>query len=47
MIFKYHAKFNKRAGVRQLWMHENHAVELSELKGFFLLMYFSELGNRV
>ncbi|QQS51573.1 MAG: transposase [Bacteroidota bacterium] len=29
MIFKYHAKFNKRAGDRQLWTHENHAVELS------------------
>jgi hypothetical protein len=29
MIFKYHAKFNKRAGTMQLWTHENHAVELS------------------
>lgn len=29
MIFKYHARFNKRAGERQLWTHENHAVELS------------------
>ena len=28
MIFKYHAKFNKRAGDMQLWTHENHAVEL-------------------
>lgn len=28
MIFKYHAKFNKRAGKNQLWTHENHAVEL-------------------
>jgi REP element-mobilizing transposase RayT len=28
-IFKYHAKFNKRAGEKQLWTHENHAVELS------------------
>ena len=28
MIFKYHAKFNKRAGVKQFWTHENHAVEL-------------------
>lgn len=29
MVFKYHAKFNKRAGEKQLWTHENHAVELS------------------
>lgn len=34
MIFKYHAKFNKRAGDVQFWTaaadrHENHAVELS------------------
>ena len=29
MIFHYHAKYNKRAGERQLWTHENHAVELS------------------
>lgn len=29
MIFKYHAKFNKRAKEMQLWTHENHAVELS------------------
>ena len=29
MIFKYHAKYNKRAGVVQLWTHENHAVELN------------------
>ena len=29
MIFKYHPKFNKRAGNLQLWTHENHAVELS------------------
>ena len=29
MIFHYHAKFNKRAGEKQLWTHENHAVELS------------------
>ena len=29
MIFRYHAKFNKRSGERQLWTHENHAVELS------------------
>lgn len=27
MIFKYHAKFNKRSGAVQLWTHENHAVE--------------------
>ena len=29
MIFSYHAKYNKRAGDKQLWTHENHAVELS------------------
>ena len=29
MIFKYHAKFNKRAEDLQFWTHENHAVELS------------------
>ena len=29
MIFRYQAKFNKRAGEKQLWTHENHAVELS------------------
>lgn len=29
MIFKYHAKFNKRAGEQQLWTHENHAVEMN------------------
>lgn len=28
MIFKYHAKFNKRAGDQQFWTHDNHAVEL-------------------
>ena len=28
MIFRYHAKFNKRAGEKQLWTHENHAVEM-------------------
>ncbi len=28
IVFKYHAKFNKRLGARQLWSHENHAVEL-------------------
>jgi REP element-mobilizing transposase RayT len=28
MVFKYHAKFNKRTGNQQLWTHENHAVEL-------------------
>ena len=30
MIFKYHAKHNKRSGDRQLWTHENHAVELTK-----------------
>jgi len=29
MVFKYHAKFNKRSGEKQLWTHDNHAVELS------------------
>ena len=29
MIFKYHAKYNKRTDGIQLWTHENHAVELS------------------
>ncbi|MEM7109551.1 MAG: transposase [Bacteroidota bacterium] len=29
MIFKYHAKCNKRVEKQQLWTHENHAVELS------------------
>ena len=28
MIFKYHAKFNKRTTEKQLWTHENHAVEM-------------------
>ena len=28
MIFRYHAKYNKRAKGIQLWTHENHAVEL-------------------
>ena len=30
MIFRYHAKFNKRAGEQQFWTHENHAVELTD-----------------
>jgi len=29
MVFKYHAKYNKRTAGIQLWTHENHAVELS------------------
>ena len=29
MIFKYHAKFNKRVNDVQFWTHENHAVELT------------------
>ena len=28
MIFKYHARNNKRSGNVQFWTHENHAVEL-------------------
>ena len=30
MIFEYHVKFSKRAAGRQLWTHENHAIELSD-----------------
>ena len=30
MIFKYHAKFNKRVEKLQFWTHENHAVELTD-----------------
>ncbi len=29
IVFKYHAKYNKRVGEKQLWTHHNHAVELS------------------
>ncbi len=29
MIFKYHAKYNKRSGDIQFWTHDNHAVELT------------------
>jgi REP element-mobilizing transposase RayT len=29
LIFEYHAKLNKRVGQKQLWTHENHAVELT------------------
>lgn len=29
MIFKYHAKYNKRTEDKQFWTHENHAIELS------------------
>lgn len=29
MVFRYHAKYNKRAGDKQLWTHENHAVEMA------------------
>ena len=29
VVFKYHAKYNKRAHEKQFWTHENHAVELS------------------
>jgi len=28
MMFKYHAKFNKRVNDVQFWTHDNHAVEL-------------------
>ncbi len=30
MVFEYHAKYNKRVNDKQLWTHENHAVELSD-----------------
>ncbi|HRH03641.1 MAG TPA: transposase [Bacteroidia bacterium] len=29
LVFKYHAKYNKRVSLVQFWTHENHAVELS------------------
>ena len=29
LIFEYHAKLNKRVDQKQLWTHENHAVELT------------------
>lgn len=29
MIFRYHAKYNKRVNDQQLWTHENHAIELT------------------
>ncbi len=29
MIFRYHARYNKRSKEVQFWTHENHAVELS------------------
>lgn len=29
LIFKYHAKYNKRVRLVQFWTNENHAVELS------------------
>ena len=29
IVFKYHAKYNKRSKGIQLWTHENHAIELS------------------
>lgn len=29
MIFRYHARFNKRNSGLQFWTHENHAVELT------------------
>lgn len=30
MVFKYHAKYNKRANDIQFWTHDNHAVELND-----------------
>lgn len=32
IVFKYHAKYNKRVKEKQFWTHENHAVELSSNK---------------
>ncbi len=32
LVFKYHAKYNKRNNEIQFWTHENHAVELSTNK---------------
>ena len=29
MIFRYHARYNKRTKEMQFWTHENHAVELN------------------
>ena len=29
LVFRYHAKHNKRVGAKQFWTHENHAVELT------------------
>jgi REP element-mobilizing transposase RayT len=29
LVFKFHAKYNKRNGEKQFWTHENHAVELT------------------
>lgn len=28
MIFKFHAKYNKRPSEKQFWTHENHAIQL-------------------
>jgi REP element-mobilizing transposase RayT len=30
LVFTYYAKYNKRANKRQVWTHENHAVELTD-----------------
>jgi len=32
IIFKYHARSNKRSSLMQFWTHENHAVELTTNK---------------
>jgi len=29
IVFRYHAKYNKRNSTMQFWTHENHAVELT------------------
>lgn len=29
LVFRYHAKQNKRVGDKQFWTHENHAIELT------------------
>ena len=40
MIFKYHAKYNKRVSKLQLWTHENHAVELHANEPFDIRMNY-------
>lgn len=30
LVFRFHAKHNKRAGDLQFWTHENHAIEVTD-----------------